>query len=146
MITKSEIIERLRFFRKEIDAILSQLEAPAAPPPPPPSPPEWRPSPAPQGPEPGLLQNPYEGPVDRVTERETEIKNGPRAGSFGIIYNIHTPAATFSTFSDRAAQTAREAIRDKKDVKLQWRERPNGRYMNYDVERMRLLERSVARA
>lgn len=141
--TRSEVINQLIRIRAEVADLIDSLEAthaPSAPPPPVPAPrQDWHPAPAPQGPRPaparqGILQNPYLGPVDSITERSIALQKG----GFSLKYILHTRAAKFETWDAKVAQIADEAIRTGKDVAIKWQERTNGTYVNYDAKGIRL--------
>lgn len=85
----------------------------------------------------GILENPFKGLVERVT-----FKDVPDRKTGGTVrnYKIQTGAAMFETYDRNAAIEAHRAMKTKTDVTIKWKSRVNGKYTNYDIVSLRVLD------
>lgn len=84
----------------------------------------------------GILENPYRGLVDSVTFKDIPARRGGTVRNF----KIHTGAALFETYDRNAAAQAYRAIQAGKPIAIQWKSRVNGKYTNYDIVTLRVLD------
>lgn len=127
-----DALAQLIRLRKDVDRIITSLEealtapsgAPASPPPP-------------RQATSGILENPYRGLVDDVRGKDIP----KRKGGLMRLYEIHTGAAKFTTLDRTTAAQAWQAHLDGCPIQVRWTSRANGRYTNYDVAALWVLNK-----
>ncbi len=121
-------LDQLKRLRKEVDAAIVALEGSSK---------AWdAPNAPPRQVRAGILENPYRGLVDAVDWKDIPARKG------GLVrtYKIRTGAAMFETYDRNAAAVAYRAIQAGKPVAIKWKPRQNGKYMNYDIVAVRVLD------
>lgn len=121
-------LANLKRLRKEMDAAIAALEGsskaldtPNAPP---------------RQVRQGILENPWRGLVDSVDFKDVPARKGGTVRN----YKIRTGAAMFETYDRNAAVEAHRAIQAGKPVTIKWKARQNGKYTNYDIVALRVLD------
>lgn len=86
---------------------------------------------------PGLLANPFEGPIEAV--RYTDVPARTPGGGMYRLYAICTGAASFTTFDRPTALRAWRALAEGLPVRINWTFFKEGRKPAYDILRLRVL-------
>lgn len=84
----------------------------------------------------GILENPYRGLVDAVDYKDVPASRGGTVRN----YKIRTGAAVFETYDRNAALEAHKAMQAKAPVTVKWKARVKGKYTNYDIVSLRVLD------
>ena len=120
-------LDQLKRMRAELDRLIAAKEGPSK---------AWDAPNAPPRQGTGILTNPYRGRVDRVEKREIPAKSGGTT----FVFKIHTGAAMFETYDRTAALAAYGAQQAGQEVQVRWKPRVKGRYTNYDIISLRVLD------